>query len=145
MICPNAETDQTLQFQTNSPSPLYTYLLTNSNNLILSVQSNGLFDFKNLPSGKYRVHGLAYTGALQAIAGQFLDEVPLSKNCFTKTFKTIDIEKKSPKGGEISIQNNSSSKQFFCTQFTSSDTIKMNHSGDTYLNYSFWYSIRIIM
>ena len=137
LICPNAETDQTLQFQTNSPSPLYTYLLTNANNLILSVQSNGLFDFKNLPSGKYYIHGLAYTGALQAKAGQFLDAVPLSKNCFTKTFKAIDIEKKSPEGGEISIHNNPSFKQYFCTQFTSSDTIKMNHSGDTYLNYSF--------
>ena len=137
LICPNAETDQTLQFQTNSPSPLYTYLLTNSKNLILAVQSNGIFDFKNLRSGKYYVHGLAYTGTLQAKAGQFLDAVPLSKNCFTKTFKAIDIEKKSPEGGEISIQNSQSSKQYICTQFTSSDTIKINHSGDTYLNYSF--------
>ena len=103
LICPNGETDQTLQFQTNSPSPLYTYLLTNSDNLILAIQSNGLFDFKNLPSGKYYVHGLAYTGALQAKTGQILDAVPLSKNCFTKTFKSVEIEKKSPLGGQISI------------------------------------------
>ena len=137
LICPNAATDQTLQFQTNSPSPLYTYLLTNSNNLILEVQSNGLFDFKNLPSGKYYVHGLAYTGELQAKAGQLLDAVPLSKNCFTKTFKAIEIEKKSPLGGEISIADNQTSKKYFCTQFTSSDSIKINHSGDSYLNYSF--------
>jgi hypothetical protein len=137
LICPNAETDQTLQFQTNSPSHLYTYLLTNSKNVILAVQSNGLFDFKNLPSGKYYVYGLAYTGTLQAKAGQLLDAVPLSKNCFSKTFKAIDIEKKSPEGGEISIQNSQSSKQYICTQFTSSKTIKINHSGDTYLNYSF--------
>lgn len=137
LICPNAATDQTLQFKTNSPSPLYTYLLTNSNNLILAVQSNGIFDFKNLPSGKYYIQGLAYTGVLQAKAGQLLDAVPLSKNCFTKTFKSIEIEKKSPLGGEISLEDSQSSKKYFCTQFTSSDSIKINHSGDTYLNYSF--------
>ena len=137
LICPNAETDQTLQFQTNSPSPLYTYLLTNSKNVILAVQSNGIFDFKNLPSGKYYVQGLAYTGTLQAKAGQVLDAAPLSKNCFTKTFKAIDIEKKSPLGGEISLEDSQTSQKYFCTQFTSSDTIKINHSGDTYLNYSF--------
>jgi hypothetical protein len=137
LICPNAATDQTLQFKTNSPSPLYTYLLTNSNNLILAIQSNGIFDFKNLPSGKYYIQGLAYTGVLQAKAGQLLDAVPLSKNCFTKTFKSIEIEKKSPLGGEISLEDSQSSKKYFCTQFTSSDSIKINHSGDTYLNYSF--------
>ena len=137
LICPNAETDQTLQFQTNSPSPLYTYLLTNSNNLILSIHNNGLFDFKNLPSGKYYIHGLAYTGVLQANTGQLLDAVPLSKNCFTKTFKSVEIEKKSPLGGEISLHDSQSSKKYFCTQFTSSDSIKINHSGDSYLNYSF--------
>ena len=137
LICPNAATDQTLQFKTNSPSPLYTYLLTNSNNLILAVQSNGIFDFKNLPSGKYYIQGLAYTGVLQAKAGQLLDAVPLSKNCFTKTFKSIEIEKKSPLGGEISLEDSQSSKKYFCTQFTSSDSIKINHSGDSYLNYSF--------
>lgn len=137
LICPNQETDQTLQFQTNSPSPLYTYLLTNANNLILAVQSNGLFDFKNLPSGKYYVQGLAYTGALQAKAGQLLDEVPLSKNCFTKTFNALEIEKKSPLGGEISLDDSQLSKKYFCTQFTSNDSIKINHSGDSYLNYSF--------
>ena len=137
LICPNAATDQTLQFKTNSTSPLYTYLLTNSNNLILAVQSNGIFDFKNLPSGKYYIQGLAYTGVLQAKAGQLLDAVPLSKNCFTKTFKSIEIEKKSPLGGEISLEDSQSSKKYFCTQFTSSDSIKINHSGDTYLNYSF--------
>jgi hypothetical protein len=137
LICPNAATDQTLQFKTNSPSPLYTYLLTNSNNLILAIQSNGIFDFKNLPSGKYYIQGLAYTGVLQAKAGQLLDAVPLSKNCFTKTFKSIEIEKKSPLGGEISLEDSQSSKKYFCTQFTSSDSIKINHSGDSYLNYSF--------
>ena len=137
LICPNAATDQTLQYKTNSPSPLYTYLLTNSNNLILAVQSNGIFDFKNLPSGKYYIQGLAYTGVLQAKAGQLLDAVPLSKNCFTKTFKSIEIEKKSPLGGEISLEDSQSSKKYFCTQFTSSDSIKINHSGDSYLNYSF--------
>jgi hypothetical protein len=137
LICPNAATDQTLQFKTNSTSPLYTYLLTNSNNLILAVQSNGIFDFKNLPSGKYYIQGLAYTGVLQAKAGQLLDAVPLSKNCFTKTFKSIEIEKKSPLGGEISLEDSQSSKKYFCTQFTSSDSIKINHSGDSYLNYSF--------
>lgn len=137
LICPNTETDQTLQFQTNSLSPLYTYLLTNSNNLILSIHNNGLFDFKNLPSGKYYIHGLAYTGVLQANTGQLLDAVPLSKNCFTKTFKSVEIEKKSPLGGEISLHDSQSSKKYFCTQFTSSDSIKINHSGDSYLNYSF--------
>ncbi len=137
LICPNTETDQTLQFQTNSLSPLYTYLLTNSNNLILSINNNGLFDFKNLPSGKYYIHGLAYAGALQAKTGQLLDAVPLSKNCFTKTFKSVEIEKKSPLGGEISLHDSQSSKKYFCTQFTSSDSIKINHSGDSYLNYSF--------
>jgi hypothetical protein len=137
LICPNAATDQTLQFKTNSTSPLYTYLLTNSNNLILAIQSNGIFDFKNLPSGKYYIQGLAYTGVLQAKAGQLLDAVPLSKNCFTKTFKSIEIEKKSPLGGEISLEDSQSSKKYFCTQFTSSDSIKINHSGDSYLNYSF--------
>lgn len=137
LICPNADTDQSLQFQTNSPSPLYTYLLTNSNNLLLAVQDSGLFDFKNLPSGKYFIHGLAYTGALQAKAGQYLDAVPLSKNCFTKTLKPINIEKKSPYGGEITLHDSQSSKKYFCTQFASNDTIKINHSGDAYLNYSF--------
>lgn len=137
LICPNTESDQTLQFQTNSPSPLYTYLLTNSRNLILAVQNNGLFDFKKLPSGKYAIQGLAYTGELQAKTGQLLDAVPLSKNCFTKTFKVLEIEKKSPLGGEISLEDSQTSKKYFCTQFTSSDSIKINHSGDSYLNYSF--------
>lgn len=137
LICPDNDTDMRLQFRTDSPFSTYTYLLTNSNQLIVDINKDGLFDFRHLPSGKYYVHGLAYSGDLLAKTGMMLNDGPLSKNCFTKTIQSIEIEKKQPKGGEILLQNSQSSQKYFCTQFASGDSLHIIHTGETYLDYSF--------
>jgi hypothetical protein len=94
LICPDADVNMTLQFQTNSPFNTYTYLLTDSNNVLLDIKMNGLFDFRPFPSGKYYVHGLAYSGNLSAEKGEKLDLQKLSTNCFTKTIKAIEESRK---------------------------------------------------
>jgi hypothetical protein len=137
LICPAEDTDMRLQFRTSSPFSGYTYLLTNSQQVIVDINKEGLFDFRNLPSGKYYVHGLAYSGELLADIGKRIDDGPLSKNCFTKSIKSIEVEKKQAKGGEIFLQNSQISQKYFCTQFVSDDSLKMIHTGETYLDYSF--------
>jgi len=137
LICPDADVNMTLQFQTNSPFNTYTYLLTDANNVLLDIKMNGLFDFRPFPSGKYYVHGLAYSGNLSAEKGEKLDLQKLSTNCFTKTIKAIEVERKVPFGGEIALMDIQGFQKYFCTQFSSGDNLKIIHSGDTYLNYSF--------
>lgn len=137
LICSDPNTDMTLQFQTNSPFQTYTYLLTDADNVLLDIKMNGLFDFRSLPSGKYFIHGLAYSGNLSAEKGKKLDSQKLSTNCFSKTIKSIEVERKVPYGGEIALMDIQGSQKYFCTQFASGDKLKMVHSGDTYLNYSF--------
>lgn len=137
LICSSAETDMTIQFQTNSPFENYTYLLTDASNKVVDIQKDGLFDFRPLPSGKYYAHGLAFSGILLAEKGKELDLIRLSSNCFTKTLQPFEVERKVPSGGKIALIDRQESQKYFCTQFASSENLKITHSGDTYLNYSF--------
>lgn len=137
LICPESGTDMTLQFQTSSKSQMYTYILTDTSNLVFDIQKNGLFDFRPLPSGKYHVHGLAFSGNLQIEKGKMLKLQSLSSNCFSKTIKTIEVERKVPFGGEIALIDEQGSQKYFCTQFASGGNLKLKYTGDAYLNYSF--------
>lgn len=138
LICADANTDMTLQFKNSSPFPTYTYLLTDVFNKVIDIQKDGLFDFRPIPSGKYYVHGLAYSGNLLAEKGKALDLSRLSSNCFTKTLQPFEVERKVPFGGQIALMDSQESQKYFCTQFASGGKLKIIHTGDTYLNYSFF-------
>lgn len=135
--CPDPQADMLLQFGTNSTFPSYTYLLTNAAGLIVRVNKEGKFQFRDLPSGKYLVHGLAYSGDLLAQPGNHLNADPLSRTCFTLTAKPLELERRVAQGGQIALEESQQSRRYFCTQFTNEDTLRLTHSGDRYLSYSF--------
>lgn len=70
-VCGNLPdvSSRTIQSTTESPA-LYTYLLTDAQNIILQILPSSNVDFKGFPTGEYRIWGLSYIGKLTAEVGK---------------------------------------------------------------------------
>ena len=70
-VCGNLPDVSSREIKTTTESPaLYTYLLTDAQNIILQILPNAKVDFKGLPTGEYRLWGLSYIGKLTAEVGK---------------------------------------------------------------------------
>ncbi len=70
-VCGNLPDVSSREIKTTTESPaLYTYLLTDSKNIILRIIPTAKIDFKGLPTGEYRIWGLSYIGKLTAEIGK---------------------------------------------------------------------------
>lgn len=78
-----------------SPRAPYVFLLTNEQDAIISVVTGDSIDLDLLPTGNYRVRGLAYTGSLLAAPGAVIGSNLLSDNCHELSSNWVLIEVRS--------------------------------------------------
>ena len=84
----------------------YAYLLTQaSNNRFIRLISGTSLDISALPSGRYRLWGLSFSGTLQTNPALSILEYPLSDNCYALSTNFLEIELFSVVPGDIKTQN----------------------------------------
>ncbi|MCB0549735.1 MAG: T9SS type A sorting domain-containing protein, partial [Phaeodactylibacter sp.] len=69
----------------------FVYVITDANNVILSLINGDTFDFEGGDPGVCRVWGLAYTGNLIAQPGDDAASVPLSDDCWSLSDNFVTV------------------------------------------------------
>lgn len=114
VICSNDATPDVISFGSTSTSPLYAYLVTDANNVILQVSTDGNVDFSTLPDGTCRVWGFAYVGTILATVGSNAATSNLSSDCFDLSDNFVTVNKATPDGGTLAFDDGSTSLEL-CT------------------------------
>jgi len=114
VVCSNDATPDQFSFITTSTSPLYAYLVTDANNVILQVSTSGNVDFSTLPDGICRVWGFAYVGTITAAPGNNAATSNLSTDCFDLSDNFVTVNKATPDGGTVAFDDGSTSIEL-CT------------------------------
>ncbi|MEL6355790.1 MAG: hypothetical protein AAFQ37_02545, partial [Bacteroidota bacterium] len=71
----------------------YVILVTDEDNVVLSIADPSSVDVSDLAPGNYRFWGLSFTGSLTVEVGDDADLVPLADNCFQQTTDFIPFER----------------------------------------------------
>lgn len=136
-ICPGDGRSDIVVFQSNGATgSAFTYLITDTQNNILSINASGTADFDNADLGTCRVWGLSYTGNLLAAIGQNAAEAMLSDECYALSTNFIEIIKEEPRGGTVSLADGNTSA-LFCTNDGLADLVNLEKAGASNTPYVF--------
>lgn len=101
-ICTEDDLIDLLSFETSETNePIYAYIITDENNLILSSSEDAVIDFTSAQAGVCRVWGIAYTGNLTAEAGADILTANLAEGCFDVSDNYVSVVRTQPDGGTI--------------------------------------------
>jgi hypothetical protein len=81
----------------------FVFLITDANNTVLVITSQGFTDFESFGAGTYRIWGLGYTGALTVQVGNNAATTDLSNRCFALSENFITVDVNSIDGGVVSL------------------------------------------
>jgi hypothetical protein len=109
----------------NSP---YLFVLTDTSNVILALDTAGVFNLDSFPSGIYRAWGLAYTGLITAQVGDTASVASLSDGCFALSSNFVLINTEGPSGGTLSTDAGEV-EVFTCPSDGIADTIRFISVG----------------
>ncbi|MCB9299347.1 MAG: T9SS type A sorting domain-containing protein [Lewinellaceae bacterium] len=101
-VCPGDGNPDIVRADSSGTAGLYTYVITDENNIILSLPTGDSFDFDDAPAGICRIWGLAYTGNVTAAVGDDAAAVALSDDCFDLSDNYITVIRETPNAGLIS-------------------------------------------
>lgn len=105
-VCVGDDEADALTFvNTSTSSDTYLYVITDENNVILAVNSDGVVDFDGAGPGICRVWGLSYSGNLTADAGDNAAEIDLSDACFELSSNFVTVNRSEVDGGNVSLEN----------------------------------------
>lgn len=109
-ICAGDGTLDAIDLATTSASDnLYTYLITDTTNTILSITNESSFFFGIMESGTYRIWGLSYTGDLLAEADLNAATTTLSSECFELSTNFITVTVQAVDGAQVALANGDTS------------------------------------
>ncbi len=114
LICSDAEFTLLTFSVEGATAGAYALLVLDTQNLVLDLTIENVYDFENLVEGQYAIQGLSYTGALTITPGDTLGGQPLSDDCFDLSANTLLIRKQQPAGGTISFKNSPDSLRYTC-------------------------------
>ncbi len=128
-VCPGDSIPDLLRFDSlgtgNSP---YAYLVTDTNNVILSVSASGEVDFESAPLGACRVWGLAYIGNPTAQPGDTASTATLADGCFDLSENFVTVFKEQPVGGTVSTESGLTDV-YLCTCDGLADIVRFDSAG----------------
>lgn len=106
----------------------YSYIVTDTNNIILALPTGDSFDFEGAGAGICYVWGLAYTGSLTAQAGDTASVAILSDGCFALSDNFITVTRQSVDGGTVSTENGETAVDL-CIGGGTADSIRFDSAG----------------
>lgn len=136
-LCSGAGTTNVIRFDSMGVgNSAYTYVVTDTNNVILFFTTSDQIDFDTTSTGVCRVWGLAYTGGIIASPGDTASITALSDGCFSLSDNYVTINKDGANGGDISTDTGEM-EVFTCPDSLLSDTLFFSASGATGNSFAF--------
>jgi hypothetical protein len=106
LFCVNDGTpDQVTLSNNGGVNEAYTYILTDTNDVIIQTFEGDQVDLEGLPGGLFRIYGLAFTGVYLGEEGDELFSAILSDECFELSENFIPIENISLEPGIITLES----------------------------------------
>lgn len=136
-VCPGDNRPDVIRFDSiEANTPLFAYLVTDEQNIILGVLDTVDFlDFNSAPEGTCRVWGLAYRGNLTLDLNQDITMSQLTDDCFDLSDNFVTVVRTVPQGGTVSV-NNGQTTANVCPGDGNADIIEFSNAdvvGDNYV------------
>ena len=116
------------------PTP-YAYVLTDTDNRVISLLPGGVFSAEGLPVGDYRIRGIAYSGTLTVQPGEDVSNTVLSSGCFDTSNNFIPVTIRDIQSGTIQVEGSVPSE--FCTFDGIADLVSFSATGQSGGNFGF--------
>lgn len=127
-VCPGDGIPNIISVDSSGALGLYTYVITDENNIILDLPAGDSFDFDSAPAGICRIWGLAYSGNITAAVGDDAAAVALSDDCFSLSDNFITVLRVNPEGGTVS-RSNGTTEVYVCPGDGNPDIVTLDSSG----------------
>ncbi|MFK8163428.1 MAG: T9SS type A sorting domain-containing protein [Lewinella sp.] len=106
-VCPgDGIADEVVFVSTDAdPTANFTFVVTDADNLVLSIPTGNSANFEDAPLGACRLWGVSYAGMLLIEAGDDLTETILSDACFSLSDNFVTVFRELPTGGTVQLDN----------------------------------------
>ncbi|GJM35462.1 MAG: hypothetical protein DHS20C18_44630 [Saprospiraceae bacterium] len=136
-VCPGDGLADLVEFDsTGTSSGAYTYVITDENDVILSIPTGDSNDFESAPTGICHVWGLAYTGTLTAMVGDTINLATLSDDCYGLSDNYIEVIRELPSGGTVALANGETSVRI-CPLDGNPDIVSFDSTGVLAPNFTY--------
>ncbi|NJO86690.1 MAG: hypothetical protein HC821_01030 [Lewinella sp.] len=134
-LCPGDGIDDLVRFDsTGASGGEFTYLLTDSNNVIIGLPTGDLINFDTFGLGVCRVWNLVYQGSLLAQLGDNAAAVPLADGCFALSSNFVSVNREQVNGGRVRV-NSGESLISTCPGDETTDVLVFFRQGNTGANF----------
>lgn len=104
--CPGDGTDDFVTFVSSDASATnFTFIVTDSDNVILGVPDGNMVNFEGAGTGTCRLWGLSYEGDLLAAEGLDAAAAQLATECFSLSDNFVTVVRELPSAGTVSLSN----------------------------------------
>ena len=135
--CPGDGNADIVSFMSaDASSGSYAYVVTDENNVILSIPTDNSQDFDGAPEGICRVWGLAYTGNVTAEVGDTASMIALSDDCFDLSDNFIEVVRSVAEGGTVSTVSGDSAV-YVCIGDDVPDLVEFASQGASNANFTY--------
>ena len=93
-------------FRTNTVATFIGFLVTDTQNIILSVSLSPRIDFSNIPSKNLKVYAYSYLGTSVAKPGGHISSTQLATRCYELSKNFVSILNSTPDAGELIFNSN---------------------------------------
>ena len=106
--CPDDGEADVLTFtNTDESGAAFQYVVTDDNDVIISLVDGDSFDFDPAGPGVCRVWGFAYAGSVEAMPGDTVTSASLASGCSALSDNFITVVRETPFGGSVSLADGS--------------------------------------
>lgn len=91
ITCPGDGIQDRIRFRPSTFATLYTYVVTDTNNIILNSFFGSIFDFENAGIGVCRVYGVSFAGQVNVPIGENILDASFSSFCSTVSSNYITV------------------------------------------------------
>ncbi len=138
IVCPSPS-NPGINFQTTSMRRVgYLFVVTDTNNTVITFSDGTFVDFAALPVGNYRVWGFSFTGDLRLnIGDNILGTDPLATSCFEISANFVEIYRSTLVDGGQITNTNGPDTLYVCPNEDSDLVVLSNDSEATDANYRY--------
>jgi hypothetical protein len=134
-VCVGDGNPDIVEVSTSSTSSLaYIFVVTDTNNVILGVSTDGMVEFDGAGPGICRVWGLSFAGTINSGIGDDADSLDVD-GCFELSSNFITVNRYTVEGGTVSMMNDTTGIVDLCVGDGIGDTIVVSNTGDTLADY----------
>jgi hypothetical protein len=130
LACPGDNIPDVFRFDsTGTTLSRFNYLLTDENNVVISVPFTDRINFEQLPEGVCRVYGLGYDGIIVARPGDIAGVDPLASQCHALSENFVTVTKQLPVGGTVALVDGGGTEITVCPQDGVPDFVEVATDG----------------